>query len=58
MDPYKREQELEAKGIKVRKVHYSDILHGTCLKTVIMLYAVYTLWNLDQHERFLHAVYL
>ena len=46
VEAHKREQELEAKGIKARKVHYSDILHGTCLKTVVMLCAVYTLWNL------------
>lgn len=45
-EAHKREQELAAKGIKVRKVHYGDILHGTCLKTVVMLCAVYTLWNL------------
>ncbi len=45
-EAHKRTQEMEAKGIKVRKAHYSDILHGTCLKTVVMLCAVYTLWNL------------
>ena len=42
----KRTKELEAKGVKVRKASYSDILHGTCLKTVVMLCGVYTLWNL------------
>jgi inositol transporter-like SP family MFS transporter len=45
-EAHKRTQEMEARGIKVRKAHYSDILHGTCLKTVVMLCAVYTLWNL------------
>lgn len=46
MEAHQREQELEAKGVKIRKVRYADILHGTCLKTVVMLCAVYTLWNL------------
>ena len=42
----KRTQELEAKGIHVRKARYADILRGTSLKTVVMLCGVYTLWNL------------
>ncbi len=46
LEAKKHEQELEAQGIKERKVQYKDILHGTCLKTVVMLCAVYTLWNL------------
>lgn len=43
---HKREQELEAKGIKERKVSYGDLLHGTMLKTVLMCCGVYTFWNL------------
>ena len=42
----KREKELEAKGIKERRVKYSDLLHGTALKTVLMCCGVYTFWNL------------
>lgn len=39
-------KKLEASGIKQRKVRYADILRGTSLKTVVMLCAVYTMWNL------------
>lgn len=46
IEAHKRDQELEAKGIKERKVKYSDILHGTCFRTVILCTCVYALWNL------------
>ncbi len=42
----KKEQELEAAGIKVRKASYGDILRGTAFKTVLMCCGVYMLWNL------------